>query len=348
MTGREIAAFPVKTALEWARGLVSPVLQETVAELPEPERRLTGYHRGWCTADGGALPQDLSKIGGKAVRPALALLCAAAVQVPPREAVPAAVAVELVHDFSLLHDDVMDGDPLRRHRPAAWAEFGVSAAVLAGDALLVRAMSTLVAVPATVRCTAVSELSAALTRLLEGQSQDIAFERRPVVSTAEYLTMAEGKTGALMGCACALGAALGGADAERVAALRTFGSHLGVAFQCADDLLGVWGDSTRSGKPVGSDLRARKKSLPVLTALTGPEPERSELAAFYARREPLTEAELPVVAGMVERLGGRQHTEAEITRQRELALQGLDRASPEAGVRSQLAAVTDLMIHRDH
>ncbi|MDI3423928.1 polyprenyl synthetase family protein [Streptomyces luteolus] len=138
---------------------------------------------------------------GKAVRPALAVLSALAVGGSARDALPGAVAVELVHDFTLLHDDVIDGDALRRHRPAAWAVFGTSAAVLAGDALLVAAMRTVSDVPCR-SAAAVAELVGVLRELVEEQSDDVAFEEAPTVSVQQYLRMAGGKTGSLMGCAC--------------------------------------------------------------------------------------------------------------------------------------------------
>ncbi len=158
---------------------------------------------------------------------------------------------ELLHTFSLLHDDIMDGDALRRGRPAVWKAYGTGPAVLTGDALFALAVETLTAAPATSHAAAaVRRLTRASRDLVRGQADDLLFAHRPwtgpdAVSTGEYEAMAEHKTGALLGCALALGAGLAGAPQETAAALDRAGRHLGVAFQIADDLLGIWGDPGR-------------------------------------------------------------------------------------------------------
>lgn len=190
---------------------------------------------------------------GKAIRPALALLSAEAVGGPAVAALRPAAAVELVHDFSLLHDDVMDGDRTRRHRPTAWTVFGVSPAILAGDALLTLAFDVLATGGHPVTAEATRIFSTAVQELLDGQSADVAFEERRDVGPAECLSMAVGKTGALLGCACGLGALFGGGDPEQVEHLVAFGRDLGLAFQLVDDLLGIWGSrGDRQAGPLGS------------------------------------------------------------------------------------------------
>ncbi|MFF8844246.1 polyprenyl synthetase family protein [Streptomyces sp. NPDC015127] len=344
------AATPasVDSLLQWARALVAPALRDAIGDLPDPEGRIAGYHRGWYAADGSRLPSSAGgERGGKAVRPALVFLAARAVGGSPDSAVPGAVAVELIHDFSLLHDDVIDGDPLRRHRPAAWTVYGTPGAVLAGDALLVSALRTLVAAPAPVADAAVREALTMLGELMVGQSRDVSFEKASRVRVEQYLAMAEGKTGALMGCACALGGVLAGAGPERVAGLRDFGRCLGVAFQCVDDLLGIWGESARSGKPVGADLVARKKSLPVVAALSDDGAAGRRLAALYARPEPLDEAEIALAAELVEQAGGREATEREVVRQTTAAMRALSRAEPTADVYRQMQELALLLTRRD-
>jgi geranylgeranyl diphosphate synthase type I len=336
--------------LEWARELTTAALREAVAALPGPERRVAAYHRGWCEAD--CHPDEVvagaDRSLGKAVRPALVLLGAQAVGEPPEAAVPAAVAVELVHDFTLLHDDVMDGDPLRRHRPAAWMAFGVPAAVLAGDALLVAAVKTLVTADSPSAGRAVAELSDTLTQVLEGQSSDIVFEGCAEVTADQYLSMAEGKTGSLMACACALGAVLVGAAEQRVAGLRGFGRHLGVAFQCLDDLLGIWGDSRRSGKPVGADVAARKKSLPVVAALAAQTPAGARLAELYRQPDPLSAEQVSLATKLIEEAGGRAHTEQQVQHQIRAALRCLAHAEPDSSTYQRLHELAVLMTCRDH
>ncbi|POX45091.1 dimethylallyltranstransferase [Streptomyces sp. Ru71] len=336
------AVFP---RLGWVEELLAPALQAAVAALPGAERRVAGYHRGWCEADGTPLVPASGH--GKTVRPALTLLSAVAVGGDPLDAVPGAVAVELVHDFTLLHDDVIDGDALRRHRPAAWTVFGTPSAVLTGDALMVAAMRVAAETPAPVAAAAVQELVGALLDLVRGQSLDVAFEDAAEVSVTQYLSMAEGKTGSLMGCACALGGVLAGADAERVAGLREFGRRLGVAFQCADDLLGIWGRTARSGKPVGADLAARKKSLPVVAALAGTDSAAERLRELYCSSHPLGEQEVDLVRELVEKAGGRQAAEEEAHRQMSAALRALSCARPTADAYRQLQEIAWAMIRRE-
>lgn len=277
-------------------------------------------------------------MGGKTVRPALTLLSAVAVGGTARSALPGAVAVELVHDFTLLHDDVIDGDALRRHRPAAWSVFGTPAAVLTGDALLVAAVRTVADAPSEHAAVAVQELVDTLTDLVRGQSLDVEFEGAPEVSVAQYLAMAEGKTGSLMGCACALGGLLAGADSSRVSGLREFGRRLGTAFQCADDLLGIWGRTARSGKPVGADL-AHKRSLPVVAALASTNPAARHLRSLYRLPRPLDEGEVELARDLVEKAGGRQAAEEEARRQLAAAMRALACAQPTADAYRQLQEI---------
>jgi geranylgeranyl diphosphate synthase type I len=269
-------------------------------------REVAAYHLGLPGNDGR---RPGGGGAGKALRPALALLSARAADAAPERAVPAAVAVELVHNFSLLHDDIMDGDTERRHRPTAWTVYGVGAAILAGDALLALAQDLLLESPPPEGVWASRCLSAAVQRLIAGQGADLAFERRDDVTVAECLDMAGDKTAALMACACSIGAVYVGGPAGTAKNLAAFGAYAGLAFQLTDDLLGIWGTPEVTGKPVMSDLRARKKSLPVVAALTGGAPAGRELATLLADPEPLTETQLARAAELVEAAGGRQWAE---------------------------------------
>ncbi|MFI9648190.1 polyprenyl synthetase family protein [Streptomyces sp. NPDC052040] len=295
--------------LERSRSLVAPALADAVATLHPWVAEMARYALGGSgpggddgagnaarTGDGGRT--ETGRRGGKGIRQALALLGAELAGASADRGVPAAVAVELVHTFSLVHDDIMDGDALRRGRPALWKAYGTGPAVLAGDALLALAVETLGGAPEAGR-----RLSDALADLVRGQADDLLFARRPwtgpeAVTTAEYEAMAEYKTGALLGCALALGAGLGGAGGATVAALDRTGRHLGVAFQIVDDLLGIWGDPALTGKPVHGDLREGKKTFPVLAALAGP--HGPELAGLLGARGDTERA-----AGLVARAGGR-------------------------------------------
>ena len=340
MTTVDAGARSVTDVLAWSKSIFDPAMREAVDRLPESMRRIAGYHLGWWDAHGEAVRGG----GGKALRPALVLLCAEAVGGDPAGAVPAAVAVELVHNFSLLHDDVMDGDITRRHRPTAWTVFGTGPAILAGDALLTLAFEVLAPDgPAAARL-----LSAGVLNLLDGQAADVEFEQRDDVTPAECVRMAEGKTGALLGAACALGAFAGAARAEAAERLGEFGRALGLAFQHIDDLLGIWGDPAVTGKPVYSDLQNRKKSLPVVSALNSGTAAGRELAALYAQPDPLTTAELARAADLVDEAGGRAWSQSQADALLTQALQELTATAPAARPGAELTTLARLITHRTH
>ncbi len=344
------------------RAAVNPAHRAAVDGLPPEIRHVAGYHIGWWEADG-----RMTGAGGKAVRPAFVLACARAAggggdqaeMTDRRAAVDAAVAVELVHDFSLLHDDVMDGDLTRRHRAAAWAVFGVGRAILAGDALLALAMDVLTGDPGPdddagtrglphVRAGSARVLSGALLELCRGQSADLAFENRGDVTLTECLAMAERKTGALLGAACQLGALAGGADRRGAELYRTFGRQIGVAFQLVDDVLGIWGDPAVTGKPAGNDLAARKKSLPVVAALTSGGQAARHLARLYQREDAFDAATVARAAELVEMAGGRAWALAEAERRIQAAREALAGARPEPNAEADLHVLADLITRRNH
>ena len=299
------AVMPAGVGL--ARDIVGPAMEAAISRLSPEVRAVAAYHLGMTDAEGNPSGDG----SGKALRPALALLSARAAGAPSERGVASAVAVELVHNFSLLHDDIMDGDTERRHRPTAWTVYGVGAAILAGDALLALAQDLLLEGPAPQSLWASRCLSAAVQRLIAGQGADLAFERRDDVTLDQCRQMAGDKTAALMACACSIGAIYVGAPAVLAMGLAGFGAHVGLAFQLTDDLLGIWGSPDITGKPVMSDLRTRKKSLPVVAALTSRTEPGRELGALLATPEPLSEDELVRAARLVEESGGREWAEGE-------------------------------------
>jgi geranylgeranyl diphosphate synthase type I len=321
--------------VETARDLVGPAIAEAVGRLSSQIGLVAAYHLGICDAEGQPTPAGAA---GKALRPALALLSARAAGVPAERAVPPAAAVELVHNFSLLHDDIMDGDTERRHRPTAWTVYGVGSAILAGDALLVLAQDLLLENQPNgvwaARC-----LSAAVQRLITGQGADLDFESRDDVEVAECLDMAGDKTAALMACACSIGAIYVGAPPNLAMGLAAFGSHAGLAFQLTDDLLGIWGSPETTGKPVGSDLRARKKSLPVVAALTSGAEAGFELAELLAQPGPLTEGDVARATQLVEEAGGRKQAEAMADAELAAAAACLAAADMPDDVRAEFAGI---------
>jgi geranylgeranyl diphosphate synthase, type I len=325
-----------------ARDLVGPATEAALNRLSAGVRRVAAYHYGLADADGNPVREG----SGKALRPALALLSARAAGAAPERGVTPAVAVELVHNFSLLHDDIMDGDTERRHRPTAWTVFGVGAAILAGDALLALANDLLLedmapGGPWAARC-----LSTAVQRLIAGQGEDLAFEKRGDVTLAECLQMAGDKTAALMACACTIGAVHVGASPEMAMGLAEFGGHVGLAFQLTDDLLGIWGATEVTGKPVRADLRARKKSLPVVAALSSGTTEASELARILSSDGDLTEDDLIHAADLVSAAGGKQWAEREADSRLAAAADSLDGVGIPADVRAEFIAIAEVSTAR--
>lgn len=333
------------TVLAWSSSRVAPSLRAAVCTLPESMRAIAYYHFGWSESDG----RPTQAKGGKSIRPAFTLVSAAASgSDDPAVAVPAAVAVELVHNFSLLHDDVIDDDLTRRHRPTAWRVFGKNAAVLAGDALQTLAFEVLARADHPAAGQGVALLSETVLRLIEGQAYDLDFETRAEVTLPECEQMVHGKTAALFSGACEVGALFGGGSADQISALRDFGECVGLAFQHVDDLLGIWGDPQVTGKPVFADLRKRKKSLPVVAALNSGTPAGRELALLYCRPEALSDAELTHTAELIELAGGRSWSQAQADA---LLVRGLDhmrRAGPAEQVAGQLEALAYLVARRDH
>jgi geranylgeranyl diphosphate synthase type I len=329
-----------------ARDVIEPALRKAVDELAPAMRTIARYHFGWADEHGNDTPGN----SGKALRPALTLLSARAIVADPALAVPAAVAVELVHNFSLLHDDVMDGDVERRHRQTAWRVFGVPAAILAGDALLTLAVETARrGSEVTVASEVVGCLNTAVQDLITGQSSDVEFERRQDVTVEECVRMAAGKTGALMRCAASIGALAVGADQQTVRLLAEFGDHLGLAFQLVDDLLGIWGSPSVTGKAKLADLRCRKKSLPVVAALNSDTEAAGRLRELYFRTDAVDdEQSLSRMADLVEEAGGLRWAEQEADAHIRVAQERLDRlgAAP-VGVIEALRSTALFVTRRD-
>lgn len=283
--------------------------------------------------------------GGKHVRAGLVLLSSAAVGGNEQDAVPGAVAIELVHNYSLLHDDIIDGDRERRHRPTVWTAFGEGVAIVAGDALAALAMQVLLESPTAARVEAARRLADANQGMISGQSADMDFESRATVTVDECLAMERGKTGALLSASCAIGALLGGADDAIADVLGEYGQHLGTAFQAVDDLLGIWGEPAVTGKPVGADLLARKKALPVAVAFERGGEAADELSDILSR--PLTRADVERATVLLERAGVREQVAAIADRHLQAALASLERVDLDERARQELTEVARYVTARD-
>ena len=336
--------------LSRARALVLPALRAAVDRLHgERMRTIAAYHLGWLDADGRALPGD--GVGGKAMRPTLAVLSAEAGGGAAADGVPAAVAVELVHNFSLLHDDIMDRDVERRHRPTAWVVFGEGQAILAGNAMLTAAIDVLVRDGAAGQ-RALPSLVAAVEGLIDGQSADLDLGSRHRsdgrdVDLDEVLAMEAGKTAALLACSASIGALAAGADAAVVDALAAYGHELGMAFQLVDDILGITGDAAATGKSSSSDVRSGKRSAPIVAALTAGTPASERLARMLAGGPLAADDDVTYATKLIDEAGGLDWAAHEADRRLALALRHLENLSAPTGTTSDLAALARYVVERD-
>ena len=298
------------------------------------------YHLGWRLPD----LRQVNERSGKLLRPLLTLLACklAAGRASDRDqtheqlmrrAAVAGASIELVHDFSLVHDDVEDADEERRHRPTLWKLWGGPLAINTGDTILAIGRLTLWRLlDAGMRAEDVIPLAALLDgatlRMCDGQSRDLRFEGRLDVSTDMYIEMIGLKTSALMSCATRMGALLGSDDHDLVAPLEEYGLRLGLAFQLRDDLLGIWATTGEPGKGQAGDLRRKKVTLPVIRAMErATNTDRSWLTDVYAEPDPATDQQIAGMLEILERTGARQATAMAVIEQVDAARQALDAAA---------------------
>jgi geranylgeranyl diphosphate synthase, type I len=245
----------------------------------------------------------------------------------------------LVHNFSLLHDDIMDHDDHRRGRPSAWVAFGLSHTILAGDALIGLALGQLTRLEDEAGRTATRLLAEALNEMIKGQAADLALDSKPAAEvTAEHYMAATYKTTALLYCCAAIGVTLGGGPADVATALGEACRKLGLAWQMANDLESIWGDPDVTGKPTRGDLQQAKKTLPVIAALRSQTAAGLRLAEAFVDAAP-TDADLCTRAMLIERAGGREHVERLSRRYLDQALAELVTALPASDVLTDLAGL---------
>ena len=308
------------------------------------------HHFGWQETPSGMV----SSVGsGKKVRPVLMALVAEAICGTHHHVLPAGAALELLHNFTLIHDDVMDRSPTRRHRPTVWALWGATQAINAGDALYALANLAMVHllerdVPPARVVRACRVLSQACLWTAEGQVLDIAFTERPVVSPNEYVTMVAHKTGKLLEAATMMGALLSTDDEAVIRAYGQFGLDLGIAFQIRDDYLGIWGQADATGKPTTEDIREKKKSYPVLVALErANEADRATLQRIYAQ-ETLSEADVQTVLAILEHVQAATQTGRVAEAHYNTALERLEATGIDNDTQEQIRRLAAFLILRDY
>ena len=303
--------------------LIAAALREELEPHELPLYNTLRYYLGWVDPDGNPDP----KPEGKALRPTLCLLACESVGGNPENALPAAVALEYIHNFSLIHDDIQDQDEMRRHRKTVWAIWGEPVGIVSGNTIFSLAdissgrLTDRGVDPAT--SVAVRRVLAdRYLKMMEGQFLDISFESRLTITTAEYLDMIQRKTGALIECSIFCGALIGaglGRSDELIGNMRSLGRELGYVFQIRDDLLGIWGGPA-TGKPVGADILRKKKALPAVHALdnaTGASAQR--LRAIYSE-EMVTASHVDTVLEIMDEVGTRAYCESLAREHRDKAL----------------------------
>lgn len=302
--------------------------------------------KAWCDALPAGNLYDpmryLMDLPAKRVRPALVLMGCELFGGKAEDALDEALGIELFHNFTLMHDDIMDAAPLRRGRPTVHERFGTNAAILSGDALLVKAYQLMVKRPAVLEL-----FSRTAIEVCEGQQRDMDMEREHEVEVEAYDEMIRLKTAVLLSCALRTGAMIAGAKADDVERLGAFGEHLGMAFQLRDDLLDAFGDQSSTGKQRGGDLRAGKKTRLLIRAL-----ERCEEEGIRALHEELI---LPPERRNVERMlfvlqevGVKQEAEAEVRRHDTAAMGSLLGINAPDGAKGSLVRLAEVLLDRRH
>jgi geranylgeranyl diphosphate synthase type I len=302
---------------------------------------MLAYHMGW--EDENASPNA----SGKRIRPLLVVLTAGSTAGEWRDSVPAAAAVELVHNFSLIHDDIEDNSPLRRGRPTVWKRWGIAQAINCGDSMLTLANIAILRLSETTGSEITNQAAAILQdtclHLTQGQYLDLSYETRTDITIDEYWRMIRGKTAALIGTCTELGAVVARASGSARKSYRDFGVYLGLAFQVQDDLLGVWGDAHSMGKSVESDLVAGKKSLPVVYGLNqdGAFARRWKHGSIFAD-------EVPHLAGLLEDEGARAYTQERASHYTQKALDSLSKAGPSGEFGDALVDLAEQLLNRSN
>jgi len=281
---------------------------------------------------------------GKRIRPLLTALCAAGAGADWEKSIPAACAIELIHNFSLIHDDIEDMGDLRRGRQAVWKKWGLAKGVNSGDAMFVSAFDILThndVLDCEKTLTCLQVLSNTCLFLTEGQELDIGFEQRDYISREEYFHMVEGKTAALIACCAKTGAIIGGLSLEEQNHFSEFGNQLGIAFQIQDDWLGIWGDPKITGKSASSDLLEKKKSYPVVLGF-----ELSERFTTRWKSGSIKQEDIPGILEILENDGIKAMVEADSARMTKLAFEILHSLLCKVEVISMLEELTNKLLTR--
>jgi geranylgeranyl diphosphate synthase type I len=335
---KELAPVMIAATVEEMRS----VLEMDVSAENDPFTGMIHYHMGWRNADFSPAVSE----SGKHIRPLACLLACAAAGGNWQQALPAAAAIEILHNFSLVHDDIEDGSPTRRGRKTAWTIWGMPQAINVGDAMFAYAQSAMLGladrgVSAEIVVQAMKRFNETCVALTRGQYNDMAFETMDEVTVDEYINMIRGKTAVLLSLATELGALVADADTETVTSYATCGLELGLAFQVIDDILGIWGDEVKIGKSAQSDILTKKKTLPVLYGLAN----SAELREHYMLSAE-SDAFVATAVALLDAAGADEYAHAQASHHSEAALAALDAARPQGKAGDALRELAAMLLNR--
>ncbi len=320
-------------------------------EFTTPLYDMMKYHMGWLDKD----LKDVNQYRGKRFRPTMCLLTYSAISGVYKKAIPGAIAVELIHNFSLIHDDIEDMDEERRHKPTVWKLWGIPQAINVGDGMHVLAnLAVLKLREANVTDSKIIDvleiLNNVIIRLCEGQYLDMCFEDKMDITIDMYVEMIKRKTAALIGASTKIGATLATDDEEVVEHFRNFGEKIGVAFQIVDDIIGIWEKTEQTGKPKASDIRNKKKTLPILYAFKkASKSEREFLTRTYEREgKTLDDEEINTVLEILKRVRAKEYSKKIARQYEEDALSELSRTGIENESMDKLKALAKFLVRRNY
>ena len=330
----------------------APYIEEELRSLFEDRNlylyNMMKYHMGWIDSQGDNTRNGNS---GKMLRATLCLLASESVSGGFKKALPVSAAIELIHNYSLVHDDIQDDDELRRHRPTVWKIWGKPQAINAGSALKILASLSVLklkthSIPWEKQVEVFDILDTSCLEMIEGQYMDIDFEERDIISVDEYLEMIEKKTSALIAGALKVGAVLGLEDGK-LDVFEKFGKYLGIAFQITDDILGIWGNDKKTGKPQGNDIRKRKKSLPIVFCLQESDQRgKKELLRIYKRKR-VNDRGVAKVLRNLEEIGARYFCEKQAENYYEMALDQMKKLPIREDFPDHYQQLSEFLIKRD-
>lgn len=308
---------------------------------------MMAYHLGWANENGDKIQLN----SGKYLRATLTLLACDSVCNEFRIALPAAAAIELIHNFSLVHDDIQDGDEIRRHRPTVWKIWGKPQAINVGSAM--KALSTLAVLKLSQAKIAPGKiidvlkiLDESCLKMIEGQYLDIDFENRTDITVKNYLEMIERKTAALIECSLQIGAVLI-LDYDKIKPFKNFGKYMGIAFQTRDDILGIWGDYKKTGKPSGNDLKRKKKSLPVVYVLSNNNRNLKREFLDIFTKDNISDDDIYKILEIFEKIKAKQFCEQTTENYYNLALKEMMNLPVKANKLKHYREIVDFLIKRE-